>query len=142
MFVTGTCEVRQVLNWNQPRCKFRYFYWPFLTTSQDNFRIYEFVYRDPHFTPHGKIFYRDLTVPQRYLPSADLLRHHFRQCVLTNVKGTGEFDEEPDHQGGFNLSTKSWSTSQDGQQFEPIEPVMGVLEASELPSQVNVGLAA
>ena len=89
MFVTGTCEVRQVLNWNRPRCKFRYL---FLTTSQDNFRIYEFVYRDPHFTPHGKIFYRDLAVPQRYLPSADLLRHHFRQCVL---KGTGEFDEEP-----------------------------------------------
>ena len=132
MFVTGTCEVRQLLNWNQPRCKFRYFYWPFLTTSQDNFGIYEFVYRDPRFTPHGKIFYRDLAVPQRYLPSANLLRHHFRQCVLTNVKGTGEFDEEPGYQGGFNLST----TPQDGQ------PDMGVLEASELSSPVDVGLAA
>lgn len=62
VFVTGTREVRQVLNWNQPICKFRYFYLPFLTTSQDNFHIYEFIYRDPRFTPHGETFDHDLVV--------------------------------------------------------------------------------
>ena len=49
---------------------------------QDNYRIYDFVGRDPNRSPHGKIFYRNPNEHQRYLPSADLLRDLLRQCVL------------------------------------------------------------
>jgi hypothetical protein len=49
---------------------------------QDNYRIYDFVGRDPIRSPHGMIFYRNPNEHQRYLPSADLLRDHLRQCVL------------------------------------------------------------
>ena len=60
---------------------------------QDNYRIYDFVGRDPRRSPHGNIFYRNPDVDPRYLPSADLLRDHFRQCVLRHVKGAGGSDE-------------------------------------------------
>jgi len=83
---------------------------------QDDYRIYDFVGRDPRRTPHGKLFYRNLDVPTRYLPSPDLLRDHFRQCVLRHVKGAGEvndverpFDPDVDlSSGGFNLEQGSW----------------------------------
>ncbi|KAI0247616.1 hypothetical protein BJV78DRAFT_1244027 [Lactifluus subvellereus] len=88
----------------------------------DNYRIYDFVGRDPNRSPHGKIFYRNPNEHQRYLPSADLLRDHFRQCVLRHVKGAGEssdaqrrFDPDIDlHAGGFNLATGSWWSGSEG----------------------------
>lgn len=64
-----------------------------VTPLQDNYRIYDFVARDSRRSPHGKIFYRNLDEPERYLPSANLLRDHFRQCVLRCVKGTGKVDK-------------------------------------------------
>jgi hypothetical protein len=78
------------------------------------------VGRDPYRTPHGKIFYRDLNQPQMYLPSPDLLRDHFRQCILRHVKGAGESDQrsfDPDLDlsvGGFNLESSSWWSNVEG----------------------------
>jgi len=87
----------------------------------DNYRIYDFVGRDPNRTPHGKIFYRNLNQPQIYLPSPDLLRDHFRQCVLRHVKGAGECEDQrpfdPDLDlgaGGFNLESGSWWSGVEG----------------------------
>lgn len=93
-----------------------------LTPLQDGFRIYDFVGRDPKRTPHGRTFYRNPETPQCYLPSADLLRDHFRQCVLRRVKGVGETDDpvrrfDPDVDlgvGGFNLGAGSWWASSAG----------------------------
>ena len=89
---------------------------------QDNYRIYDFVGRDPNRSPHGRIFYRNPNEHRRYLPSADLLRDHFRQCVLRHVKGAGEgqdthrqFDPDIDLcAGGFNLAAGSWWSSSEG----------------------------
>jgi hypothetical protein len=89
---------------------------------QDNYRIYDFVGRDPKRSPHGRIFYQDPNELQRYLPSADLLRDHFHQCVLRHVKGAGEGEEpqrrfDPDidlRAGGFNLAAGSWWSSSEG----------------------------
>jgi len=82
----------------------------------DDYRIYDFVGRDPGRTPHGNIFYRNPSASKRYLPSPDLLRDHFRQCVLQHVKGAGEvggversFDPDIDlSPGGFSLEQGSW----------------------------------
>lgn len=93
---------------------------------QDNYRIYDFVSRDQSRTPHGKTFYRNPNVQQRYLPSAELLRDHLRQCVLRHVKGAGErgdatsterrFDPDIDlcALGGFDLTTGNWWSSSEG----------------------------
>ena len=89
---------------------------------RDNYRIYNFVGRDPNRSPHGKIFYRNPNEHQRYLPSADLLRDHLRQCVLRHVKGAGEcndaqrrFDPDIDlHAENFNLATGSWWSGSEG----------------------------
>jgi hypothetical protein len=89
---------------------------------QDNYRIYDFVGRDPNRSPHGKIFFRNPDEHQRYLPSADLLRDHFHQCVLRHVKGAGEsndtqrrFDPDIDlHAEGFNLAVGSWWSGSEG----------------------------
>lgn len=58
----------------------------------------------------------------RYLPSPDLLRDHFRQCVLRHVKGAGEndgplrkFDPDADlRAGGFDLAEGSWWSGPEG----------------------------
>ena len=89
---------------------------------QDNYRIVDFVGRDPNRSPHGRIFYRNPNEHQRYLPSADLLRDHFCQCVLRHVKGAGESNEsqrrfDPDidlRAGGFNLTTGNWWSGSEG----------------------------
>ncbi|KIL58847.1 hypothetical protein M378DRAFT_170124 [Amanita muscaria Koide BX008] len=93
----------------------------------DNYRIYDFVVRDPSYSPHGKTFYRNLDEQPRYLPSPDLLRDHFRQCILRHVKGAGEvidtgrrFDPDIDlRPGGFDLASGGWwSTSEGKKQLE------------------------
>ncbi|KAF5371985.1 hypothetical protein D9615_008146 [Tricholomella constricta] len=92
---------------------------------QDNYRIYDFVGRDPRRSPHGRTFYRNPDEQQRYLPSADLLRDHLRQCVLRHVKGAGEsgdgdgaerrFDPDIDlRAGGFDLAAGSWWAGSEG----------------------------
>jgi hypothetical protein len=93
-----------------------------MTLLQDDYRIYDFVGRDPNRTPHGKIFYLNPNVQQRYLPCAELLRDHFRQCVLRHVKGAGEGNDterrfDPDIDlgvGGFDLTTGNWWSSSEG----------------------------
>jgi hypothetical protein len=93
-----------------------------MTLLQDDYRIYDFVGRDPSRSPHGKIFYRSPNVHQRYLPCAELLRDHFRQCVLRHVKGAGEsndivrrFDPDIDLRvGGFDLTMGNWWSSSEG----------------------------
>lgn len=78
--------------------------------------------RDPTRSPHGRIFYRPLHEPQRYLPCAELLRDHFSQCVLRRVKGAGESNDtqrrfDPDVDlcaGGFNLASGSWWSGPEG----------------------------
>lgn len=77
--------------------------------------------RDPNRTPHGKIFYRDPNQLPIYLPSPDLLRDHFRQCILRHVKGAGESDDQrsfdPDLElgaGGFNLESGGWWSGAEG----------------------------
>jgi len=88
----------------------------------DDYRIYDFVGRDPQRTPHGKLFYRNPNVNPRYLPSPDLLRDHFRQCVLRHVKGAGEKDRlqrkfDPDVDlcaGGFDLAEGGWWSGPEG----------------------------
>ncbi|KAF8496822.1 hypothetical protein F5888DRAFT_1702800 [Russula emetica] len=68
----------------------------------DDYRIYDLVGRDPSRSPHGKIFYRNPNVQQRYFPCAELLRDHFYQCLLRHVKG------------GFDLTTGNWWSSSEG----------------------------
>ncbi|KAF9523138.1 hypothetical protein CPB83DRAFT_863366 [Crepidotus variabilis] len=88
----------------------------------DGYRIYDFVGRDPSRSPHGKFFYRKPGLEQRYLPSPELLRDHFHQCILRHVKGAAEATEperyfDPDIDlgaGGFNLVTGSWWSSSNG----------------------------
>ena len=71
---------------------------------------------------HTGEFYRNPSEHRRYLPSADLLRDHFRQCTLRHVKGAGESSEpqrrfDPDIDlcaGGFNLTTGSWWSGSEG----------------------------
>jgi hypothetical protein len=93
---------------------------------QDNYRIYDLLVRDPNRTPHGKTFYRNPDVPQRYLPSADLLRDHLRQCVLRYVKGAGESNEpqrgfDDLRAGGFNLTTGSRRSGSKGKRQREAE---------------------
>jgi hypothetical protein len=86
------------------------------------------VGRDPNRTPHGKIFYHDPNQPSIYLPSLDLLRDHFCQCVLCHVKGTGESNDErsfdPDLDlgaGGFNLESGGWWSGAEGKKQLEVE---------------------
>jgi hypothetical protein len=79
------------------------------------------VGRDPNRTPHGKIFYRDPSQPSIYLPSPDLLRDHFRRCILRHVKGAEESDDQSSFDrdlnlgaGGFNLESGGWWSGAEG----------------------------
>jgi len=93
-----------------------------MTLLQDDCRIYDFVGRDPSRSPHGKKNYRNPNMQQRYLPSAELLQDHFRQCVLRHVKGAGKsgdterrFDPDIDlRAGGFDPTTGNWWSSCEG----------------------------
>ena len=96
-----------------------------MTLTQNDYHVYNFVGRDPSWTPHGR--YRKPNVQQRYLPCAELLWDHFRQCVLRHVKGAGESDDTERHfdpdvdlrMGGFDLSTGNrWSGSEGKRQLE------------------------
>ena len=93
-----------------------------MTLLQYNYRVYDFVRRDPSRTPHGRFIHRNSNVHQRYLPCAEPLRDHFRQCVLRRVKGAGEgndaerrFYPDIDLGGeGFDFATGNWWPSSEG----------------------------
>ncbi|KAH9981348.1 hypothetical protein BGW80DRAFT_1454239 [Lactifluus volemus] len=78
------------------------------STDIDNYRIYDFVDRDPSRTPHGKIFIATLMSSSgifRAGESDDKVRH---------------FDPDIDlRMGGFNLTNGTWwSTSEGKKQLE------------------------
>lgn len=92
---------------------------------QDSHRIYDFVGRDPSRSPHGRVFFLNphSNEQSHYFPSPDLLRDHFRQCILRHAKGAGEsndserrFDLDVDLRagGGFNLVRDNWWSSSEG----------------------------
>lgn len=61
----------------------------------------------------GQHMWVNTDVAERYRPSQDILREHFRQCILANVKGAGrqEFDDDPwDPEVDIDLqNTERWS---------------------------------
>ncbi|EDR14023.1 uncharacterized protein LACBIDRAFT_305376 [Laccaria bicolor S238N-H82] len=82
------------------------------TDIHSRFDAYDFAinpdrgYRIVDFTEGGKfdgyVLWINQNVEPKYRPSDDLLREHFKQCVLANVKGAGEqkddwADPEDDH---------------------------------------------
>ena len=77
-----------------------------------------------------------------YLPSPELLRDHFHQCVLRHVKGAGEsedrvFDRDLDlGSGGFNLETGSWWSSTEGRRQLEAELATRLHPLSERKSPV------
>ncbi|KDQ19435.1 hypothetical protein BOTBODRAFT_170536 [Botryobasidium botryosum FD-172 SS1] len=98
-----------------------------IAVDPDNgYRITDFQRRDPTDTLDGRIFYMNPDLPDCYRPSPALLRDHFRQCVLANLKapepqdGSRRFDPEIDlGPGGFDLAAGGWwSTSEGKEQFE------------------------
>lgn len=60
-------------------------------------------------------------VESKYQPSPALLREHFRQCVLANVKGKGRKDDEFfDFEEEHDLSnTEVWGYRQGGDPDQP-----------------------
>ncbi|KAG9028550.1 hypothetical protein FRB95_006369 [Tulasnella sp. JGI-2019a] len=72
----------------------------FGVNPDDNYKMTEFAFRGGRLD--GRSLYINQNVDAKYRPSPDLLREHFRQCVLANVKGNGRpaedfFDPEEDH---------------------------------------------
>ncbi|TFK63077.1 hypothetical protein BDN72DRAFT_338246 [Pluteus cervinus] len=53
----------------------------------DGYRITDFAGRDGEPTLDGKIFYVADDVPEYFRPSPDLLREHYRQCILACING-------------------------------------------------------
>jgi hypothetical protein len=61
----------------------------------------------------GQHMWVSTDVAERYRPSPDILREHFRQCILANVKGAGRQgldDEAWDPEVDIDLqNTERWS---------------------------------
>ena len=62
----------------------------------------------------GQQLYIDPQKPPHYRPSPDLLRDHFKQCVLANMRGKGERDDLWDHEDPHDLSGEIWQASSGG----------------------------
>jgi hypothetical protein len=70
-----------------------------LFLKQENYRIYDFT---PDGEFDGGTLWINQAVPPKYRPSDALLREHFRQCILANIRGAGErldqmWDPEAEH---------------------------------------------
>jgi len=110
-----------------------------LGVNPDNgYQITDFGGTDPDFTLDGQTFYVNGSA-ENIQPSADLLRDHFRQCVLACMKAVAEprdsearFDPEIHlGPGGFDLSSGYWVTADGAAQMET--ELFG-----RLASQINV----
>jgi hypothetical protein len=94
---------------------------------QDENRITDFGASNPNATPDGRQFYV-ADVEEHFRPSADLLRDHYRQCVLACMKAAAGFVHlrpfDPDiclGPGGFNLEEGSWWSGPEGKEQMEVE---------------------
>ncbi|KIY51888.1 hypothetical protein FISHEDRAFT_70385 [Fistulina hepatica ATCC 64428] len=110
----------------------------------DGYRITDFHKRGGR-TVDGRIFYINPAVPATERPSDDLLRDHFRQCILANLNASAKphsndrpFDPELDlFNGGFDLSNSFWNSHEGQQQFAA--EMRGRLEQVRLQSILERG---
>jgi len=86
----------------------------------DEYRITDFGASNPHVTLDGRQFHI-ADVEGHFRPSDDLLRDHYRQCVLACMKAAAEparlrrFDPDIDlGPGGFNLEEGNWWSGAQG----------------------------
>jgi len=93
----------------------------------DEYRITDFGASNPNATPDGRQFYV-ADVEEHFRPSDDLLRDHYRQCVLTCMKAAAGpvhlrwFDPDINlGPGGFNLEEGSWWSGPDGKEQMEVE---------------------
>ncbi|TDL20955.1 hypothetical protein BD410DRAFT_790307 [Rickenella mellea] len=63
----------------------------FAINPDDGYRIFDFFQVGDL---HGQVLWINENVPPKYRPSPHLLREHFKQCVLINVKGAGRRTED------------------------------------------------
>jgi hypothetical protein len=94
---------------------------------QDDYRITDFGASNPKFTPDGRQFYV-ADVEEHFRPSDDLLRDHYRQCVLACMKAAAgpanlrRFDPDINlGPGGFNLEDGSWWSGPEGKEQMEVE---------------------
>ncbi|TFL00910.1 hypothetical protein BDV98DRAFT_99421 [Pterulicium gracile] len=62
----------------------------------------------------GRKFYINPSTPLEHRPLSELLRRHFEQCVLANLKGTGVRDDFWDDEDVHDLSEPGWQVSLGG----------------------------
>lgn len=94
---------------------------------QDEYRITDFGASNPNATPDGRQFYV-ADVEECFRPSDDLLRDHYRQCVLACMKAAAgpvhlrQFDPDINlGPGGFNLEEGSWWSGPEGKEQMEVE---------------------
>ena len=92
-----------------------------------DYRITVFGASNSNATPDGRQFYL-ADVEEHFRPSGDLLRDHYRQCVLACMKAaTGPvhlrwFDPDINlGPGGFNLEEGSWWSGPEGKEQMEVE---------------------
>lgn len=78
---------------------------------QDDYRIVSFG-PDADFDGHN--LYINPAIPLKYRPSPELLRSHFKQCVLANMKGAGARDDLWDREDSHDLSGQVWQKASGG----------------------------
>ena len=94
---------------------------------QDEYRMTDFGASNPSATPDGRQFYV-ADVEEHFRPADDLLRDHYRQCVLAYMKATAgpvhlrRFDPDINlGPGGFNLEEGSWWSGPEGKEQMEVE---------------------
>ena len=92
--------------------------------QQDSYRITDFRRREGPSPVDGRVFYVDPNCPDEFRRSVELLRDHFRQCILANMEAVGDcslpcFDPElHPESGGFDLSGRWWRTDEGRAQLD------------------------
>lgn len=82
---------------------------------QENFRIYDFTRQGDY---DGLFMSMNIQAPDTERPSSELLRLHFRNCVLANVRGGAELPSWRtwDLEDDFDLeNTAKWGAQVEGQ---------------------------
>ena len=94
---------------------------------QDEYRMTDFGASNPSATPDGRQSYV-ADVEEHFRPADDLLRDHYRQCVLAYMKATAgpvhlrRFDPDINlGPGGFNLEEGSWWSGSEGKEQMEVE---------------------
>jgi hypothetical protein len=99
----------------------------FIVFFQDEYRITDFGASNPNVTPDGRQFYV-ADVEEHFRPSDDLLRDHYRQCILACMKAAAgpanlrRFDPDINlGPGGFTLEEGSWWSGPEGKEQMEVE---------------------